>query len=442
MTQTCAHADAASSRRLKQAGLSLVELLIAMALGVVLLLGLIQIFEGTRASFNAADARARIQESGRFALEFIRRDARMVGHMGCQNEYFHFPLTTPRTIEPTSDIPRGFIHSLINPGAGSVRDNAPYRTWIHRPLEIYDYTGTEPGDTYVIADTDPAPDGTAGNWAPTLPNAAAQLNNIAARALPGSDILVVRYFDENPITVATGTPAVAPNGTIQLGTAAPAVLRFGLYGMTDCSIGSLFQITSTQSSSSTTVQAGAGGLNVIRASSGGTDFYINDGLYGAYGEGTMMYRYQMAVYYIGAGANGPALMRQTIRQIPTTSAQSTQLDTAQELVEGVEMMQIIAGVDTSSPRDDFVDAYVSPTAHLGGAATPAALDDALRQISTLRISLLVRGNTARVGADRALQTIVVGDVNVTLPLRADGSDDGLARETYDTTIVIRNRNRS
>lgn len=414
-----------------QRGLSLIELMIAIALGVVLLLGLIQIFGGVRASFNAADARARIQENGRFAMEFLRRDARMSGHLGCQNEFYHFPSTAIRPIEPgfNGASSSGFYNHLVARDGASIRDNAPYTTHIHRPVEVYNYNATSPGDaTYVIASATPAPDGNAANWTPALPNAANQLNGIASLAIPGSDIVVFRYFDEETVTLRS--PAVTQAGVITLGAAAAGIQRFALYGLTECNVASLFQITAAPAA--TTVTAASGGLNLQRDGSGNwfTNAYVN------YGEGTMMHRYRFVVYYVGVGTNGPALMRRTLIQAPTAAAQGTQLAPAEEVIEGVEMMQILVGVDTDTPREDFVNAYRSPSVHLAGATTPALVDDRLRQISSLRISLLLRGNASQSNAQRARDTIVVGDINVTLPT------DGRARQTYDTTVAVRNRLRA
>jgi len=47
--------------------------------------------------------------------------------------------------------------------------------------------------------------------------------------------------------------------------------------------------------------------------------------------------------------------------------------------------------------------------------------------------LLIRGNNSRISAQRTLDIIVVGDINVQLPV------DGRSRQTYDTTLAIRNR---
>lgn len=67
----------------KQAGLSLIELMIAITLGLVLMTGVMQVFISSRVTFATQQAMSRIQETGRLAVEFISRDVRMAGYMGC-----------------------------------------------------------------------------------------------------------------------------------------------------------------------------------------------------------------------------------------------------------------------------------------------------------------------------------------------------------------------
>ncbi|SMF23435.1 type IV pilus assembly protein PilW [Alteromonadaceae bacterium Bs31] len=66
-----------------QAGFSLVELLVAMLLGVVLLGGAISVLMGNLQTFRANNGIARVQENARFALEEISRDLRSTSFMGC-----------------------------------------------------------------------------------------------------------------------------------------------------------------------------------------------------------------------------------------------------------------------------------------------------------------------------------------------------------------------
>ena len=66
--------------RRQQLGLSLVELMVALLLGLVLMTGIIQVFLASRQTYNTNEAMARMQENGRFALEFVSRSARLAGY--------------------------------------------------------------------------------------------------------------------------------------------------------------------------------------------------------------------------------------------------------------------------------------------------------------------------------------------------------------------------
>ncbi|WP_347331152.1 PilW family protein [Marinimicrobium locisalis] len=67
----------------KQQGLSLIELMISLTLGIVLMTGVVQMFITSRTTFTTQQAVSRIQESGRMAVEFLSQDIRMAGYRGC-----------------------------------------------------------------------------------------------------------------------------------------------------------------------------------------------------------------------------------------------------------------------------------------------------------------------------------------------------------------------
>ncbi|MBW4936402.1 PilW family protein [Marinobacter sp. F4206] len=69
-----------------QAGLSLIELMIALVLGLFLSAGVITIFISAKQDYQVQDAISQVQENGRFSLEFLSRDIRMAGFSGCTNE--------------------------------------------------------------------------------------------------------------------------------------------------------------------------------------------------------------------------------------------------------------------------------------------------------------------------------------------------------------------
>lgn len=66
----------------RQSGLSLVELMVAMALSLLLMLGVIQIFLSSKQTYSTNSALSRVQESGRFAMNFLTQDIRNTGYKG------------------------------------------------------------------------------------------------------------------------------------------------------------------------------------------------------------------------------------------------------------------------------------------------------------------------------------------------------------------------
>ena len=66
-----------------QTGFSLVELLVAMTLGVILIAGMLTVFSGNRRSSELNGEMANMQENARFAMNAMAKDARMGGYQGC-----------------------------------------------------------------------------------------------------------------------------------------------------------------------------------------------------------------------------------------------------------------------------------------------------------------------------------------------------------------------
>ena len=63
-----------------QKGFTLVELMIALTIGLILLLVIGTVFSSSRQAFRVQEDNARIQENGRFALEVIGRSIKQAGH--------------------------------------------------------------------------------------------------------------------------------------------------------------------------------------------------------------------------------------------------------------------------------------------------------------------------------------------------------------------------
>lgn len=67
----------------RQAGFTLVELMVAMVLGLLVLISVVYVFAGSRAAHRHQESYSAVQETGRIALELMSRDLRMAGYNGC-----------------------------------------------------------------------------------------------------------------------------------------------------------------------------------------------------------------------------------------------------------------------------------------------------------------------------------------------------------------------
>lgn len=66
-----------------QKGLSLIELMISITLGLMLMLGVLNVFLSSKGAFVAQQSISRIQESGRFSIDYMNKEIRMAGFLGC-----------------------------------------------------------------------------------------------------------------------------------------------------------------------------------------------------------------------------------------------------------------------------------------------------------------------------------------------------------------------
>lgn len=67
----------------RQHGFTLIEIMIALVLGLILTGAAISLFIASKQTYRMAEAVARVQEAGRYALEALAQDLRMAGHTGC-----------------------------------------------------------------------------------------------------------------------------------------------------------------------------------------------------------------------------------------------------------------------------------------------------------------------------------------------------------------------
>lgn len=97
--------------RCPQRGLSLVELMVAMAIGTFLLAGAITVFGKTRDLYRTNDAAARLQETARYAMGTIEADLRMANYWGLMSRADliengpALDLANPPDVDPAYSLP-------------------------------------------------------------------------------------------------------------------------------------------------------------------------------------------------------------------------------------------------------------------------------------------------------------------------------------------------
>lgn len=67
----------------KQAGLSLVELMVAILIGLIILAGVLQVMITSKSTFLGQEEVSFIQENARYAMDVIGKDIRKAGYFGC-----------------------------------------------------------------------------------------------------------------------------------------------------------------------------------------------------------------------------------------------------------------------------------------------------------------------------------------------------------------------
>lgn len=110
-------------RSRKRDGFSLVELMIAMVVGLLLVSGMITVFSGTKRSAQLNSTMAMLQEHGRFALSSVVSDVRMAGFQGCVDSKVRARIRA--TEAPTDDYSQSSISSSLIKADGSWTPAAP-----------------------------------------------------------------------------------------------------------------------------------------------------------------------------------------------------------------------------------------------------------------------------------------------------------------------------
>lgn len=88
----------------KQAGLSLVELMVAILIGLVILAGVIQVVVSSKTTFLGQEEMSFISENARYAFDVVGRDLKSAGYWGCTGANGSFAqVATPTATQQSDD---------------------------------------------------------------------------------------------------------------------------------------------------------------------------------------------------------------------------------------------------------------------------------------------------------------------------------------------------
>jgi len=163
----------------RNGGFTLVELMVAMAIGLLVTAGIVSVFASTQKAGSVQTQLARLQEEGRFAMAQLQSDLAMSGGLYGSNTG---GLATQQTYaymdglrSPTSYVQYANLALPDNPVSLANAPAAPYAL----PSRLY-VNGYQCGQTACT---------------PAVPTAVAPaMGTAAGQRIPGADVLTVRYL--------------------------------------------------------------------------------------------------------------------------------------------------------------------------------------------------------------------------------------------------------
>ncbi len=396
-------------------GVTLIELMLALVISMTLLLGVGTIYYNSKRSYLIQDEFAHMQESARIAMKFISEDIRMAGHVGCvwNNDLDHTSFLTTLANAADND-------AMINYAIG---------------MEGFEANGTAPGSNVT---TDLSSSTTT--WHATLPSF---ISGSTRTPIRDSDILVVRYAQGNGFRLTQNKAAthlwIDPMGDNSIDGSSgtnchiPSDICVGdLLIASDCQKSRLFQATALSAPAEgiqiTHNNTGTPGNAATHISWGTATDHPNDFDF----QDSYVYKATAYAYYVANAANGqPSLYRIELRPGATP----------EELVQGVENMQILYGIDTdktaATEKGDGVANRYRPA---------NAVATATDHVISARISLLLRTadeiNKATTVAATSSAYRLTGMTNATstrITPEPGGNADRRLRRVFTTTIKIRNK---
>lgn len=293
-------------KRLKpsQGGYTLIELLVAMAIGLVLIGGVITAYLVQTQVYKVTNSQAAIQNAQNAIAVLLLPVIKSSGFLGCSTT----DQTTTNNLNAGAPPPLG---AATTPGM----------------VVGYDASGSAGGGTLTLATRNPANNATLADWSPSLDATMVSL------VQTGSDVLALLGPTPNSQPMAV---TVIAAGSSTLATYGPSTLVAGqLAAVSDCSKSTIFSATAVAGSNiSHAVSAGTTG----NASAAFSVSYLNP----------QLIPLQQTAFYVGQGLGGQsALMR---------AAYVGGAWTAMPLVPGVQNMQVMYGTGANGVVTQYVPA--------------------------------------------------------------------------------------
>lgn len=341
----------------------MVELMVALVLGVILTSGVISVFISSKNTYNTNNSLGQVEEGGRYALNFMQPILTMAGSTGCSR-----PGDSRRLTGFTDYIPT----TAINPTYAN--SGYPYTPMYNFGLAVFGYEANGTGINATIpsnggetvssgVESYPSPDTSPSDWTPALTWNDSQsvlskkLNfNGVGGILKYNDVLMVHEALTTPdigggaATVVTDTDGSAVYVPASTSSAIMTAANFnvGEFAIaSNCTFGTAsFQITA--------VTASSGTLGYAAGAPTGTPGNGGASLGSIKATGYAVLPASTYVFYVGEGADkGPALFEGYL----ATSGASAGKFVTEQLVSGVENMQVLYGVDTD--KDQIPNYYTT-----------------------------------------------------------------------------------
>ena len=291
-----------TNRQQTQKGFSLIELMIAMVIGLVLMSGIVSVFASSRKSFDMTQEISSVQESARFAMDALNEDIRLAGFQGCAM-------------------------------SSGISGNAAEISAQNAPTDDYYFTATRGAE---ISGT---------TWAPAAP---AELANLDPAPVSDSDVLMLQYA--SPVTSQLAAPMTNPGDVIQLVNNATGLKTGDLAIISNCAAADLFRVSGISGDPNV-------GQNIqIMHAAGANKTDSFSAPYDPNTELTRVMKFNYITYYVGDTGrfNSAGESIYSLYAYDIDALHDNQDPT--EIIEGVENMQVLFGIRTNNNTVRYIDA--------------------------------------------------------------------------------------